>query len=507
MRHLTLLFVCLALWVPSFASAQELLYAGTLAKGGEPVNETVRMTFRIFADLDEGQALWTSDEIDVKVEGGRFEHTLGSGKKIDDDVFYEEPGPRWVEVTIGQIALSPRTRLASVPPAASDVSFQPEGGDATNVQAELVALRAEVEALQSQLGDLAKLSSYVTIEEDAQGDNASIFFDRVNLYVRNGLGNTNQNNSYGNLFVGYQEVCEGSEIYDTPGQNEDEDRICDPIRALSGTYRTGSHNIVVGRYHNWETHGGLLVGEGNEMYSPFGAAIGGRENKVTGLRAVVISGESGVARGLHSVVIGGEDNSCEGEESVVLGGQENSIQDSAEESVVLGGEKNTMKQDSSIILGGAINTSNGDRSVMVGGKNNEIDYSGGGDRDYGVLWGGEDNTLSGEYAVSLGGNGNNNNGSFALALGGSNNLVTARHGASVSGRGNKTHDRFSVTLGGAGNTLGTDGFPEDQFSVQIGGATNQGDAVYSVGVGGVSRTIAAASANQCRVATMTYDDP
>lgn len=125
MRHLTLLLVCLVLWLPALASAQDkLLYAGSLAQGGVPVDDTVRMTFRIFSEPTGAEALWTSAPVDVEVAGGRFEHTLGSTTAIDTDaVFDASPGPRWVEVTIGDTALTPRTRLATSPPSARDVSL------------------------------------------------------------------------------------------------------------------------------------------------------------------------------------------------------------------------------------------------------------------------------------------------------------------------------------------------------------------------------------------------
>ena len=72
-------------------------------------------------------------------------------------------------------------------------------------------------------------------------------------------------NGLGNLIVGYDEP------------------------RLSGSDKTGSHNIVVGFRHNYSSYGGLVVGEYNEIAGGY-ATVSGGYNYTTNSNYTSVSG-------------------------------------------------------------------------------------------------------------------------------------------------------------------------------------------------------------------------
>jgi hypothetical protein len=187
----------------------------------------------------------------------------------------------------------------------------------------------------------------------------------ANLHIVNGLGSTDclddQDNEIpdcpnglGNLIVGYNELRGG-----------DED------------VRTGSHNVVVGRFNNFSRVGGLVVGDANTISGPF---------------AVVSGGELNTASGFAAAVSGGTFNTASGEFSSVSGGI-----------------FNTASEASSSVSGGSGNTASGPFASVSGGG-------------FDVFFGeeGAGNTASGEVSSVSGGSGNIASGSFAAVSGGRN---------------------------------------------------------------------------------------
>jgi hypothetical protein len=91
-----------------------------------------------------------------------------------------------------------------------------------------------------------------------------VFITGANLHLVNGLGRTDCldeqrepildcfPNGLGNLIVGYNEPREFEE-----------------------DVRTGSHNVVVGRGHNFSRFGGLVIGDQNTISGDFAAVSGG----------------------------------------------------------------------------------------------------------------------------------------------------------------------------------------------------------------------------------------
>ena len=89
----------------------------------------------------------------------------------------------------------------------------------------------------------------------------------MNLQLVNGTGSTASANGTGNLILGYQEFRPGEE-----------------------NVRSGSHNLVVGRGHNFTSFGGIVAGRQNTLSGPFASVTGGSGNEASGEDAVVGGG-------------------------------------------------------------------------------------------------------------------------------------------------------------------------------------------------------------------------
>jgi hypothetical protein len=223
-----------------------------------------------------------------------------------------------------------------------------------------------VAALETRIAQLEALLANVTRAGD------DITFSGVNVYVVNGTGTTYGTvNGLGNLIVGYNEL-----------RGTDDDR-------------TGSHNIVVGREHNYSSYGGLVAGYhntisgyyasvsggyGNTASSNYASSVsGGYGNTASGNYAKVSGGLSNTAIGSYSSVSGGRNNIASGVYSFVGGGGGAAATDGNEAfghySAILGGMQNIAGDPAlsdhslgqqSTVSGGASNTASGDYTSAVG---------------------------------------------------------------------------------------------------------------------------------------------
>ncbi len=100
--------------------------------------------------------------------------------------------------------------------------------------------------------------SIVMLDDGSGGQCKAIQFSGVNVRIVNGLGSTGTTNCVGNLIVGYNELRGG------------------------GDDRTGSHNIVGGKDHNYTRFGGLVVGQFNSILGDWSSVSGGRINTASG---------------------------------------------------------------------------------------------------------------------------------------------------------------------------------------------------------------------------------
>lgn len=229
--------------------------------------------------------------------------------------------------------------------------------DAPNAEAiaylsqQIAELEAEVQTLRTELdegGDgacscevpeaVTALEPYLSVDPTTH----AIVLTGANLYIQNGLGATNGDpdnpkedddavvNGLGNLIVGYDE---DAGPWDYPESE-----------------KTGSHNLIVGRFHSYTSVGGFVAGSRNYLYGPFAGILGGRVNTASGGQATVSGGSQNTAAGDDSSVAGGEFSAAIADESMVVGGTNNMAM--AEASTVVGGADNVAEGEHALVLGG-----------------------------------------------------------------------------------------------------------------------------------------------------------
>ncbi len=171
--------------------------------------------------------------------------------------------------------------------------------------------------LADRVADLErKLANVDALTVDGE---PTVRFSGVNVQVVDGSGDTRCGgfelcNGRGNLVVGYNEQ----------GLN-----AVPPIR-------NGSHNIVSGTEHSYQSYGGVVFGSENEVRDPY---------------ATITGGELHVARGEHATITGGFANRTTADHSHVSGGIRNEA--TGIRSAVSGGRNNTAAGDDSTVGGGA----------------------------------------------------------------------------------------------------------------------------------------------------------
>jgi hypothetical protein len=223
--------------------------------------------------------------------------------------------------------------------------------------------------MAERMATLEKKLTAMTFDDAAN----EVVITGANLRIVNGLGTTNTTNGLGNLIVGYNEE-----------------------RGDGTDNRTGSHNVVVGREHNFSSFGGLVVGVHNEISGEFASVSGGAGNTASGGASSVSGGNSNTSSGGDSSVSGGSINTASGPRAVWVGGGIGNTA-SGESASVCAGNSNTATGFSSSVCGGNANTASGVASSVSGGTFNTA--SG----ESASVSGGESNTASGLRSSVSGG--------------------------------------------------------------------------------------------------------
>lgn len=238
-----------------------------------------------------------------------------------------------------------------------------------------------VQDQQVQIDDLRDRIEYLEeLLENVTRSGDEIYFDAVNVNIRNGLGATNGDpleitnhvvNGLGNLIVGY---------------NEENFTVSD---------KSGSHNLVVGPYHNYSSHGGMVAGYGNTVSGINSTVCGGNGNEANGVRSTVCGGGGNVASGIDSTISGGRINIASGNYASVSGGDQNEA--TGLRASVNGGRDNSATGADASVSGGYHNTASGQGSSVSGGQYNEA-------KGYiSSVSGGEENTANGYLSSVSGG--------------------------------------------------------------------------------------------------------
>ena len=186
----------------------------------------------------------------------------------------------------------------------------------------------------------------------------NIYITGANLHILSGAGSTNTTNNgaargLGNLIIGYNEIVPGT--------------------TLPPMARTGTHNLVVGRFNQFtdDTSGNIIGGEQNiAVGNGYANVLGGQLNQATGAGDFVF-GQGNTANGQDSSILGGLQNQANDAQSVVCGGRYN--QSWGIENVVVGGSGNVENRSTTggfaVIVGGEGNTDATRGSVLLGGLN------------------------------------------------------------------------------------------------------------------------------------------
>jgi len=127
----------------------------------------------------------------------------------------------------------------------------------------------------------------VQLPDGLGGTVKTIRFHGINVQIVNGSGSTTGLvDGLGNLIVGYNEL------------------------RRAGDDRSGSHNIVVGKEHNFNSFGGLVAGFSNTLSGSHASVSGGQQNTASGYRASVSGGNTRSALNTDDWVAGAlfEDN-------------------------------------------------------------------------------------------------------------------------------------------------------------------------------------------------------
>jgi len=232
-------------------------------------------------------------------------------------------------------------------------------------QAQIAALRAEVNALKAQLTNITSLNNYISLQ--TVNGQPTVRVSAANLQIVNGMNKTDSINGAGNLIVGYDEA--DGQLSLPSGFS----------LTLSDRPKTGSHNLVIGPAHAYVGAGGIVSGFGNTITEPYSVAIGGAANDATAPLSVVLGGIANYTGGEASTISGGRGNYASGRQSVISGGFGNAA--SGAVSAVVGGANNAATAQYSVVGGGASNIADDDYGVVSGGyqrfTNQTYDWVGG----------------------------------------------------------------------------------------------------------------------------------
>jgi hypothetical protein len=172
---------------------------------------------------------------------------------------------------------------------------------------------AEVEAQVAAMEEVLQFV-HVETEEIKSLKGPHWIIEGANVHVRSGSGNTVDNcitrepdfpncetlTGLGNLIVGYNERLP-------------------PAGGIPRNIRTGSHNLVVGKFHSYSSFAGFVTGDSNHVTGAYASVSGGTDSVASGLFSSVSGGIFNRASGLGASVSGGEDRDAPDQSSWAAG--------------------------------------------------------------------------------------------------------------------------------------------------------------------------------------------
>lgn len=348
--------------VPSSAQVPRVLsYQGTLSDSeASPVNEPVRLTFRLFDRLTGGTSLWEEVHEQVPVSNGSFDLTLGETTPID--ITFD--GPTWLEIQVNDSApLSPRTRLTASPYSLHALSVS-DGAVTEDVIADETVVRS-----------INGLRDVVTL---VAGDNVTVFQEEE-----------------GEIIISASVAGAGSSL---------------PAEGTGATIAGGTDNVASG------DHAAVGGGESNAATNAHSTIAGGRGNIASGFESAILGGKGNSATGFQAVVGGGDVNNAVGACTFLGGGAGNIV--FGRNAFAGAGWRNFVTDQGGVIAGGR------DNKTGAAIRQPDLSFSGGSQVEFGAIVGGELNLVSRSYGFIGGGRGNTISGAYGVIGGGHDNIAT-----------------------------------------------------------------------------------
>jgi hypothetical protein len=236
----------------------------------------------------------------------------------------------------------------------SDIAaLQAENG---NLNTTILVLESKLADLQGEVATLAA-NSVLTLDGHVSLDTTdpnrpAVVVSAANLQVVNGTGvSWNAPNGVGNIIIGYDEFRPSSHPPVCSYGYYDNQTDCEAVGATWAVqHKSGSHNLVVGYWHNYSSLHGIVGGQRNTINSDESVVISGNSNIASGQSSVILSGFGHVSSGTNSTITGGSSNISSGANSSISGGSFN--ESAGHWSTITGGSSNTSGGLDSSVSGG-----------------------------------------------------------------------------------------------------------------------------------------------------------
>jgi hypothetical protein len=467
-------------------------YQGYLTDdSGNPITDTLDITFSIYDDTTTGNLEWSEDHIGVEVLEGFFNVVLGQNSALDlpfNEYYWLE-----VEVISGVKEIMPRVRLTSVGYAyralRADTAIYAQGAG----QADTAQYASQAHTADSALW--ADTAGYAFVALTQRADSAfyadSALWADTSGYSLDGLQARRADSADYALWADTADYA-----FASPGGGGGDD---DWKLRIEGTADT---SLVTGGAWGISRLGTLLRGDvdsthvnlgvegktgstvGDRKYCTVG---GGFKNVASGNNATVSGGWVNIAGGISATVVGGLSNRADGDYSFVGGGNLNKISEDMHYATVAGGYTDTANGYAATVGGGYHNVADSTGATVAGGWGNRADgYAS-------TVAGGENNLAGGDYSTVLGGYANtiDDTTEYSYLFGIQSNLTQdstfmvdmpyIRFGDEINGY------QFPASDGGNAQVMMTDGNGQLTWTAigwaDDGGAVRLETATDSVGIG------------------------
>jgi hypothetical protein len=417
---------------------QMINYQGRLTdSAGDPLDTTVSMMFTIYDDSTGGNPIWTESHSAVDVDEGIFSVVMGATLPIDDSVF--AGGQCWLEIEVEGEAITPLTKLTSVP--YSHRVSTVDGASGGKVKGLLQITQDTLSRLIIDptiiVGDPAAPAPGILQVLDISGMVCIELDGTSGIDGRAIIGPGHWGSGYLSFVAGSYNSASGD--YSAIGggsSNEAQELFSTVAGGDSNVVKAGAnHGAICGGQFNMvhsSSYGTIAGGQRNHVSADWGAIGGGERDTVTGQWGTIGGGRLNVATGPYSTIAGGYNNDVNYDMSTVGGGQENKAvnynatvsggannEAAGNSATVSGGLNNTVSANYSSISGGQSNTAEGRHATIGGGQDNRAGLQIGATRlgDYATVGGGANNEALGDYATVPGGQTNTASGFFSFAAG------------------------------------------------------------------------------------------